>query len=144
MPKRQTILTQLAADLNNNFTVANGYTKIYETRVGVYNPDEFPSLPSIGVWINEDRAEEDLMDNSVFRRLEMVLYGHVDSDMMETYVTFYTLISDLEQFLYSTDSSYYKNTILGDVSIDYGGATEQTAMFVINFSILYSQAGLES
>jgi len=144
MIKRQDIMTQLAADLNSNFTVANGYSKVYEFRVGVYDPDQFPSLPSVGLWMDIDTAEEDLMDDAIFRRLNLILYGHVDSDLMNQYVKFYTLISDLEQFLYSTDSTYQKNTILGDVSIIYGGATSQTAMFRINFAILYSQDGLES
>ena len=143
MPVRQDILTQLVADLNANFKEPT-YSKVYEVRVGVYDPSEFPSLPSIGVWITDDRAEEDLMDNSVFRRLEMVVYGHVNADQIENYTSFYQLISDIEKFLYSTDSSYYKNTILGDVSIDYGGSTEQTGMFVVNFSILYSQSDLGS
>ena len=144
MPTRQSILNNLKDDMDNNFTVANGFTKVYEIRVGVYDPDEFPVFPGIGIWITDDRAEEDLMDDVVFRRLNMVIYGHVDSDMMEQYNSFYTLISDVEQFLYSTYNRVYKNVILGDVEITYGGATSQTGMFVINFSILYSQTGLES
>ena len=143
MPLRQTIITQIADDLKDKFKPST-YTKVFDIRVGVYDPSEFPSLPAIGVWITDDTAEEDLMDNTVFRRLEMVIYGHVNADMVEEYTSFYTLISDIEQFLYSTDNSYYKNTILGDVSIDYGGATQETAMFVVNFSILYSQSDLES
>jgi len=143
MPTRQSILTNLATDLAASFNI-NSTPKVYEVRVGVYNPSEFPSLPSIGAWITDDRAEEDLMDNVVFRQLNMVIYGHVDADMMKTYTSFYNLISSIEDFLYSTSNRVYKNVILGDVEIDYGGATEQTATFVLNFQILYSQSGLES
>jgi len=140
MPLRQNILTQLATDIRAAFVPAS----LWEVRVGVYDPSEFPSLPSAAVWITDDRAQEDLMDNSIFRRLEMVIYGHVTADQINDYTSFYTLISAIETFLYSTNSSYYKNTILGDVSITYGGATDETGMFVINFSILYSQSGLGS
>jgi len=143
MPKRQTILTNLAADLRTSFN-ENTTPKVYDVRVGVYDPAEFVSLPSIGTWIVEDLAEEDLMDNSVFRRLNMVIYGHVGADLIKDYTSFYTLISSLEEFLYSTSNRFYKNVILGDVQIDYGGASEQTATFVLNFSILYSQDDLTS
>lgn len=143
MPTRQSILTNLAADLNTSFSISTT-PKVYSVRVGVYDPSEFSSLPSIGVWITDDRAEEDLMDNVIFRRLNMIIYGHVGADMIKDYTSFYTLISSIEDFLYSTSNRVYKNVILGDVEIDYGGASEQTATFVLNFSILYSQSGLES
>ena len=143
MPTRQSILTNLATDLNNSFNI-NTTPKVYDVRVGVIDPGEFRSLPSIGVWITDDRAEEDLMDNTIFRRLNMLIYGHVGADMIKDYTSFYSLISSIEGFLYSTSNRVYKNVILGDVEIDYGGATEQTATFVLNFQVLYSQSGLTS
>lgn len=142
MTTRLEIVTDLEADIKSNLIKPNG--DIWEVRVGIFDPDEFTSLPSIGIWIIEDEIEEDLMDNVTFRRLNMILYGYVDADSMDDYTSFYNLIEDAEQFLYSSRNRRYENTYLGNVEITYGGATEQAAMFVLNYSILYSQTGLES
>ena len=145
MTTRLEIVDELIADLENNLTTGNGFTtKIYEMRVGVFDPDDFTSLPSIGIWITEDDVDDDLMDDSIFRRLNMILYGYVDANEMNNYTKFYRLIEDVEKFLYSIYNRRYENTFLGKLVITYGGATEQTGMFVLNFSILYSQSGLES
>ena len=137
-------MTQLKEDLTDNFTTSNGFTKVYEIRVGVYDPDQLSALPSIGLWMDDDTVEEDLMDNTIFRKLNLFIYGHVDADMIDDYQTFYKLISDVETFLYSTYSTFYRNTVLGDVLVRYNGATDETGMFKVNFSVLYSQAGLGS
>ena len=144
MPTRQSIVNSLMTDLNANFTVANGYSKVYEIRFGVFDPSELPSLPSFGLWLMKDSVMDDLMDNDVFRRAQFVLYGYADSDTVNNYESFYKLISDCEKFLYSTDNTLYKNVLLGDVEITYGGATDYVGLFTVEFSILYSQTGLES
>jgi len=145
MPTRQNIIDTLMSDLTTNFTVANGYSKVYEIRFGVFDPSELPSLPSIGLWMIKDPVIDDLMDDDIIRKPEFVVYGYVTSDMIDQYTSFYTLISDLERFLYSPDhSSLYKNTMLGDIEITYGGVTDHIGLFTINFSILYSQSGLGS
>lgn len=144
MASRQEIINNLYTDLstmidNNSFT-----GRVYDSRIGIFDPNEFSALPALGVWIIDDVVEDDLMSDDVFRRLNLIIYGYVNAESMDTYQNFYTLIDDVEKFLYSTNSRYYQNTYLGNVDITYGGSTEQTAMFVLNFSILYSQTGLES
>ena len=145
MATRYEIITNLFADLNNNLKVSNGYaTKIYDTRFGVFDPNEFSALPAAGLWVIDDVLENDIMDESTFRRLNMICYGYDNATETDLYTSFYQFIADIEKFLYSTDNRYYKNVLLGDVDITYGGASQQIGLFVVNFSILYSQSGLES
>jgi hypothetical protein len=145
MPTRQSIVNTLMTDLNANFTVANGFTKVHEIRFGVFDPSELPSLPSIGLWLMKDSVMDDLMDDDVYRKADFVIYGYADADMVSQYETFYTLISDCEKFLYSPSyNSIYKNVLLGNVEITYGGASDYIGLFTVEFSILYSQTGLES
>jgi len=142
MTTRLTIVNELFADLN---AALSGFVvSVHDTRVGVFDPEEMAMLPALGLWTTEDTVEDDLMDDTVFRRLVFILYGYVDANAMDNYTKFYNLINDCEHFLYSTSNRRYENTYLGNVVITYGGATEQTGMFVLNFSILYSQSGLES
>ncbi len=146
MTTRLTLIDQMANDLRTTLTVTNPayQTKIWEVRVGVYDPEEFSSLPSIGIWMLDDDPIDDFMDDTIFRDMSMVVYGHVDAEAMNSYINFYKLIEDIENFLYNTDNTVYQNTILGKLVTDYGGASEQMATFVYNFSLRYSQSGLES
>ena len=144
MASRLEIINNLYQDLSTMISNDSFTNKVYDSRIGIFDPEEFRALPSLGLWILDDTIEDDLMDNDIFRRLNLILYGYVNAEQTDTYQKFYTLIKDLEVFLYSTNNRYYENTFLGNVDVTYGGATEQTAMFVLNFSILYSQTGLES
>ncbi len=144
MTTRLSIIEQLISDLRTHLKPPAYQTKIYKARVGVYDPEEFTSLPAIGIWVLDDNPEDDLMDDAIFREMNMLIYGHMDANDMDSYTNFYKLIEDIEAFLYSTDNSIYQNTTIGKLTIDYGGASEQVATFVYNFSIKYSQTGLES
>jgi len=145
MTSRLELINDLQSDMVTKLIVGPRYsTKIYEVRVGVFDPEEYSMLPSIGLWITEDEIEDDLMDNSLFRRLNLICYGYCNAEDIDTYENFYNFIADVEKFLYSSDNRQYKNTYLGNTVITYGGASEQIGLFVTNFSILYSQSGLES
>lgn len=148
MTTRLEIIDELATDLRNNLNPdvdSDFNTKIYGgVRVGVFDPDDFSTLPALGIWAIDDDVEDDLMDNVILRRLNMIAYGYVDANTPESYVSFYRFIEDVELFLYSTYNRRYENTYLGKVVITYGGSTSLKGLFVINFSIIYSQSGLES
>jgi len=145
MPDRIDIIEQIKTDIDDKISSERGYnTDLTETRIGIFDPNEFTMLPAAGIWIKEDIVEDDLMDDETFRRLNLVLYAYVESDGYDQYTDMYNLITDFEKFLYSTDFTYQKNTILGDLTLTYGGATEQVGYFILNFSILYAQSGLSS
>lgn len=142
---RKTIIEQIKIDVDNKLNSGEGYqSDLMGFRVGVFDATEFDLLPSAGLWLLEDLLEEDLMDETTFRRLNLIIYAYVDSDGLDSYTSMYNLIDDFEKFLYSSDSTYYENTFLGNVVITYGGTNEQIGMFVLNFSILYTQSGLSS
>jgi len=148
MTTRLIIINNLISDLRTTLVTGaphTGYSiKVHEARVGVFDPEKFSSLPSIGIWTVDDDPEDDMMDDSIFRTLNFVVYGYVDANDMNDYTIFYQLIEDIETFLYSSDNRMYQNTILGKLLTDYGGVQEQAATFVYNFLIKYSQTGLES
>lgn len=142
---RKTIVDRIKVDVDDKLKSSRGYNSdLVDFRVGVFDPTEFTMFPSAGLWMLEDIVEDDLMDNEVFRRLNLIIYAYVESDGYDTYTNMYNLITDFEQFLYSDDFTYKKNTILGNVVVTYGGTNEQIGMFVLNFSILYAQSGLSS
>jgi len=145
MATRKAIVEQLQNDIRDSVKSSRGYnTDPVDVRVGVFDSQEFTMLPSMGIWVLEDIIEDDLMDNAMFRRLNMIAYAYVDSDGLDNYSKMYDFIADLEKFFYNDDNTYKENTYLGNVVITYGGTTEQLGLFVLNFSILYSQSGLES
>jgi len=142
---RKDIINQIELDIKTKLNSSRGYNSdLVEFRVGVFDPTEFTMLPSAGMWLLEDIVEDDLMDNGIFRRLNLIIYAYVENDGYDTYESMYDLIADFEKFLYSDDFTFKSNTILGNVVITYGGATKQIGMFVLNFSILYTQPGLSS
>ena len=145
MTTRKDIIEQLKTDTDNNVSVAEGYnTNIAEVRIGVYDPTEFITLPSIGYWVIEDEIIDDMMDDNVLRKLNMICYFYADSDGYDSYTTLYNLFEDIEKFLYSTDFTYSSGTQLGRLIISYGGVNEQVGMGVLNFQITYEQTGFAS
>ena len=142
---RKTIIERIKIDVDDKLKSSSGYNSdLVDFRIGVFDSDEFTMLPSAGLWMLEDVTEQDLMDDSIFRKLNLIIYAYVDSDGYDTYTNMYNLIADFEAFLYSDDFTYKKNTMLGNVVVTYGGTNEQIGMFVLNFSILYAQDGLSS
>ena len=145
MATRKTIIDQIKTDVENTVKSANGYNSdTVEVRIGVYDPSEFTQLPSIGFWIVEDEIIDDMMDDSILRKLNMICYMYADSDGYNSYEVLYKLFDDIEKFLYSTDWTYNSGTQLGRLIISYGGVDEQIGMGVLNFQVTYEQTGFAS
>jgi len=145
MSTRRTIIEQIKKDVEDNVSSANGYNSdIVNVRIGVYDPSEFTQLPSIGFLIIEDEIIDDMMDDSILRKLNMICYMYADSDGYDSYLVLYNLFDDIEKFLYSTDWTFNSGTQLGRLIISYGGVETQVGMGVLNFQITYEQTNFSS
>jgi len=140
MTTRKDIITTLKDDLMK-ISVTNGYsTDLVDARVGIVNADKFTTRPAIGLWSLEDEVLEQLLDDKVLRRLNMILYGYIDvTEAYDDYEPLYDFVRDTEKFLYSIDNTYNDDTLILNTKTNYGGLNTPVGIFMILFNIDYYQ-----
>jgi len=141
MATRKDIIQQLKQDMNEKISVTNGYkTDVADVRIGVVNPDKFPTRPGIGLWSYEDNVVEQLLDTEILRNNRFIVYGYIDvTEDYDDYDGIYDFAKDVEQFLYSTDNTYSDDTLITSTKTNYGGISTPVGYFIIFFDINYYQ-----
>jgi len=140
MSERSTIIKKFKSDLEEKFSIANGYkTDLVEVRLGIVSFDQFAQRPAIGYWMYLDEKDEENYDTTRLRWLNFYLYGYTDDENMTDYEKIYDFADDIENFLMSTDWTYTDSTLLGDVIVSIGGVEEGRAMFDLTIRVAYYQ-----
>lgn len=145
---RQTILDTLKTDLKEKLNVANDYkSEPIDIIEGVAGFNNIVQRPIIGYTMvsdiinNEYMGDEDASfdsDNERERILTIVLFGQEDVSY-KSYDPLYNLIHDVEKFIISTDWTYHKTTMLGDVGFWIGEIDFNQAYFTVEIQVYYTQ-----
>jgi len=141
MTTRKTIIQQLKNDMSEKINVVNDYdTDVVDVRIGIVNPDKFPTRPAIGLWSYEDNVVEQLLDTEILRNNKFIAYGYIDvTEDYDDYEGLYDFAKDVEKFLYSTDNTYHNDTLIMSTKTNYGGISTPVGYFIIFFDINYYQ-----
>jgi len=138
--QRKDIIIQFKTDLDEKFSIANGYnTDLVEVVLGIVSFDQFAQRPALGYWMYLDEKDEENYNTTRLRWLNFYLYGYTDGENMTNYEKIYDFADDLEDFIMSSDWTYTNNTLLGDLIVTVGGVEEGRAMFDLIMKVAYYQ-----
>lgn len=130
------VMDQIKEDIEDNFTVAKGYThQPVEVKRGMYKYGDFPTKPVICFTMFRDTPDED--DNEWVRWINVYFYAYADTDGAGGTDTIYELYNDFSEFLESSNFTYYKQIILGEAEIKEGGISDPINAFTLEARIAY-------
>ena len=142
---RKDIMTQIKSDLEDNLTLANGYSvQPVVIKQGVYMWNDFKgNMPSLHFTLISDEAYEADESPSVFggtgvRVMNLIFYGYATTDGADNSETIYEMASDIEIFLKSEHFTYADNTYLGKLETKEGGVNDFVTAFNLEVKITYT------
>jgi hypothetical protein len=138
---RETLLEQLKDDFEKITAVRDYRSTVAEVKRGWFPTDEVINRPAI-VFTNL-RSEKvigggDTMGNTRERVLHLIIFAYVDLEpASQDYGPLDDIVADIEQFLESTDNTYYADTYVGDMAIYEGGVADPVGIAEIEARIYY-------
>jgi hypothetical protein len=137
MATRLDIRQQILEDLSK-IKVSRGYKhQPAQIVAGFYKWTDFIVKPAIGFSMAGDVPDEFSEAGQMIRWFKVFFYGYAQTDGAGNTNTIYEVLQDVEDFLSSTDFTYYNNTEIGDIDIREGGVSDPINFFLMETRIGY-------
>lgn len=139
MSDRNTILRALKEESQERISYANGYNaEVAESLRGIIMFSDTSIRPCLVVWCRTDTVLQHKQDGKAERVLAVSLIGYMDTNDLTDSSELHDFAEAVEYFV-NYDFSYKDKTLVDDIIVYEGGASDPAGIFEMRIRIFYEK-----